>query len=126
MLTQMGIDACVNADMFCWDVAYKKSSSKPSTSCTQTYEETKPALKLCMYSNHHTIQMHYPHVGCCVYCMAQNKNISFCNQLGVVLFFSRMMVSKTPQRIVEFLKKRDELKGHPDLNTLFQGLIGMY
>ena len=64
--------------------------------------------------------------------MAQNENISFCNQLGVVLFFLsfslsyRVMESKTPQQVVDFLKERDELKGHPDLDTLFQGLIGMY
>lgn len=41
----------------------------PSTSCTQTYEETEPALKLFMM----LIPLHYPHVGCCVHCMAQNK-----------------------------------------------------
>ena len=46
MVTQMGIHTCVNADMFCCDVAFKKSSSRPSISCTQTYEEIKPALKL--------------------------------------------------------------------------------
>ena len=54
---------------------------------------------------------------------------SFCNQLGVVSSLSlsyRMMESKTPEQVVEFLKERDELKGHPDLDTLFQGLIGMY
>ena len=51
---------------------------------------------------------------------------------GVVLFFLslslsyRMMESKTPQEVVEFLKEQNELKGQTDVETLFQGLVGMY
>ena len=45
--------------------------------------------------------------------------------LSLSLSYSTME-SKTPEQVNALLKDRDDLKSYPDLDTLFQGITGMY